>query len=226
MSISNPLYGLRQYLRYWNDNLTSLTDNYGAVFNQGYTKKSEEEFVLPKIKESIFQTLYIVKTGYQKLLIDQEKENYIESVFEGIDRLLDDFKKETGFSKYVPVANEELQKLKWNLHHYFDNELIALKAKTKNNKYGKIKMNLSKTEILHLFIMLRDMDYIDKNISNYALGKFLESSFLYFNSRKKDYMPLKKVAVEFGEIHSQASYSEDVLKKVNDKISSGKIKVK
>lgn len=58
----------------------------------------------------------------------------------------------------------------------------------------KLKIKMSKTDLMYLFLKLREGGLLDKRYSeDYAqLGKFIDNHFLFFNEREEEYSTIKK----------------------------------
>ena len=68
-----------------------------------------------------------------------------------------------------------IQELHRKLHGKYDEELLRLVNKKDHDSAGKLRFNINRSELLHLMLVLKDSDIIDKDTTDYALAHFIEN---------------------------------------------------
>ena len=113
---------------------------------------------------------------------------------------------------------------------YTSNIHVARIAKTillkKNRRlfFQKLKTELNRAELVHLFLLLKDANIISDRYSDYMVAKFLEYNFSYKNS-EGEYCPLVRIEKYFAKIRSGEQLSDDAIDEITSRLKK-KIKVK
>lgn len=230
---------------------SSLTENWSELlqqwedeFNFAYPKSNPigRGTNNPKIKsarltidkyirtaiESVFKTSYSeVILQFKNVILDSEKIGFLEGIFSTSEKLIENFKNSNVKNEYSEFVQDLFVKLNKKLHDKYDNDLFILRKETENiPDKAKLRFNLSRAELIHFFILLKDSNIIDNSYTDYALATFISKSFMCFNQQEQKYTSLKRVKKYIRDIKSKEQFSESAVEKVKDKIKASKINFK
>ena len=106
------------------------------------------------------------------------------------------------------------------IHKKFDDELLILKQLKRNPKDSeKLQFNISRTELTHLLLKLKDGDIISKDISDYALAVFSENNFLCVRDNTPR-VPMKGIQKYIAKIRSGEQLSVAAIESLKERLRS------
>ncbi len=225
MEKSNPLEGCFAVLREWDEVTTNWSDNY--YLEKEFSKDhllTEDQYFEKKINNLIHSAYKKTVSEYNNMVSDNEKIDFLNGIFKLSDKLVKDYstKLKAQSGKYAIEKTKELNR---KLHYFYDSELYLLQVEKENiSDSAKIKVDLNRTELVYLFMLLKDSDAFNANYKDYPIAKFISRSFLYFNKKKGKYTPMGMKSIKnfmddirSGEKHSPLA--EERIKEIFKKSS-------
>lgn len=119
------------------------------------------------------------------------------------------------------LSYDSIKGLEELLHIKFDEVLGRLQLDHPTSPQNKLKINLSRVDLVYLLLLLKDGGIID--CTDYRLGKFLEGQFLYSKSPGKIYSQVTQARKEINKIRNGALDVEKA-KAIQKMVASAKIK--
>lgn len=223
MNKGNPLISCISLVSDWDELTTYWSDQfYGALLKDNPLLKIDK-FYKSKIDSLVENTFKKVSGYYTSLITDSERIDFIRGIQEQSKDLYEKFKAQNNKTEHGKYAKETLKKLTYHMHYKYDETLFVLLQKEKNSDAQKLKMNLNRTELVHLFTLMKDSNIIQK-VSDYAIAAFLENNFTYCNENDEN-RPLTRIEDYIRKIRNGEQYSETAILKIQEKISDGEIKI-
>lgn len=158
---------------------------------------------LKKVDEPEILTLNFYKDYSPQLIIkisEKYKKDFIQT-FEGNYSLLesgeDKFKrielyKLNVFSNEIKNASHLIETLKDQLNKAIDELYEFIDTYKQKEVKDKIPFNLSKNEVITLFLLLHQKGYISPAIGKNDISRLIGRNFEYYNKTEKKYMPVIK----------------------------------
>ncbi|MBN2828928.1 MAG: hypothetical protein JXR56_01255 [Candidatus Cloacimonetes bacterium] len=159
-------------------------------------------------------------TVFGNLIISKKKIEFLEESYEIIEELQELTEKQQSKDEFIELVKSNMSSLYSKIHKKFDNDLVILKQPKRELKdTEKLQFNMTRTELTHFLLLLKDGDIIDKTISDYALAKFSENYF--FCIRNNDpRIPLKSIDKYIDKIRSEDQITETAITKIKERIKS------
>ena len=172
------------------------------------------------IKEVFTSTYEHLITAFGNLTVSNKKIEFIEEAFEIIGELQDLTEEQSQEDEFRKLVKSQMSSLYTQIHKKFDDELLILKQLKRNPKDSeKLQFNISRTELTHLLLMLKDGDIIRKDISDYALAVFSEKNFLCVRDNTLR-VPMKGIQKYIAKIRSGEQLSDVATESLKERIRS------
>jgi len=189
--------------------------------------KAEWESYFQQFIKKVFSSTYEnLNSAFQLIPSSKRKIEFIEEVFDALTNLLDctnEFEEADGFKRLI---KNQMQSLHNSIHATYDNKLIILQLEARDPlDSAKLKLKLTRTEVTHLFVLLKDIDIIDQSLSDYGLALFISKNFLCVG-KKESSLSKKKIEKYIGKIRSGEQFSDSSIRELKARITAGVIKLK
>lgn len=223
------------------NNYTNIYDNqqdnfYGLYIAQRQGQKVDlkdpaivngwEEYFQHYIIEIFSSTYEKLTSAFQLIPSSRGKTEFIEEVFDALANLLactHEFEEADRFKKLI---KNQMQSLHNSIHATYDNKLFIFKQEERDPRDSeKLRLKLNRTETTHLFVLLKDIDIIDKSLSDYGLALFISKNLLCVGKEESS-RPLKEIEKYIGKIRSGEQFSGSSIKELKARIAAGEIKLK
>lgn len=235
MEKNHPLGECILLAKNWTETIDQWTDNHFTleflnkkiIAKDLSTDKSEKEklhhYLIAQIKAVLDLSFDIVINQYIQLISDKDKIDYLKGIFDTSEDLIKMFGGSNSDTNYVQFAVTYMKELNWKFHNKFDDEYFVLLNKSITiEEKAKLKFNISRAQLVHLLILLKDSNIIDNAYTDYAIATFASKFFSYLNNEQKQ-SPLIRMEDYIGDIRHLDQYSEIAVNEIKEKIQQSKI---
>ncbi len=207
-----------------NDNFygaySAQNENREINLNDPAIKEKWEAHLRSYIKEVFTSTYEHLITAFGNLTVSNKKIEFIEEAFEIIGELQDLSEEQSDEDEFRILVKSQMSSIYTQIHKKFDDELLILKQLKRNPKDSeKLQFNISRTELTHLLLKLKDGDIISKDISDYALAVFSENNFLCVRDNTPR-VPMKGIQKYIAKIRSGEQLSDTATETLEERIKS------
>ena len=172
------------------------------------------------IKEVFTSTYEHLTTAFGNLTVSNKKIEFIEEAFEIIGELQYLSEEQSDEDEFRKLVKSQMSSVYTQIHKKFDDELLILKQLKRNPKDSeKLQFNISRTELTHLLLKLKDGDIISKDISDYALAVFSENNFLCVRDNTPR-VPMKGIQKYIAKIRSGEQLSVAAIESLKERLRS------
>ena len=159
-------------------------------------------------------------TAFGNITVSNKKIEFIEEAFEIIGELQDLSEEQSHEDEFRKLVKSQMSSVYTQIHKKFDDELLILKQLKRNPKDSeKLQFNISRTELTHLLLKLKDGDIISKDISDYALAVFSENNFLCVRDNTPR-VPMKGIQKYIAKIRSGEQLSVAAIESLKERLRS------
>lgn len=221
----------RETIDNWSDDYFTfeLLNNKKATHDLASDNNKEKlnDYLMTRIKGAITSTFDHIIHRYEQLINDNDKINFLHGIFDTSEDLIKIFEGNKSDAVYDRFAINCMKELNWKLHNNFDDIHFVLLNKNRHiDDKMKLRFNISRSQLIHLLILLKDSNIIDNTHSDYAIATFATKFFISLNDHTKEHSTLLRVKDYIRDIRSYEQYSESAVKEIKTKILNSEIKFK
>ena len=202
---------------------------YGAYYAQNENREINpndpaiqekwEAHLRSHIKEVFTSAYEHLITAFGNLTVSNKKIEFIEEAFEIIGELQDLSEEQSHEDEFRKLVKSQMSSLYTQIHRNFDEDLFIIKQLEREPKDSeKLQFNLTRTELTHFLLLLKDGDIISDNVSDYALAIFSEKNFVCTRENSTQ-IPLRSIEKYISKIRSGEQLSESATESLKEMIN-------
>lgn len=235
MEKNHPLRESILLAKNWYEKIGHWSDDYFAIkihndkkdkydiAADSHGKEKLHNYLKASIKEIMDSDFNNITNHFELLISDEEKIEFLNGIFAKLEDLIKVFEENFANTDYGQYAVETLKRIDWHLHYKFDDEhFVILNKSIRIEDKAKLRFNINRTQLVHLLVLMKDSNIIDKAYSDYAIAIFASKFFSYLNDEHK-YSPLIRIENYIGDIRYSEQYSSVAEKEIKEKIHQSKI---
>ena len=202
---------------------------YGAYYTQNENREINlndpaiqekwEAHLRSYIKEVFTSTYEHLITAFGNISVSKKKIEFLEETFEIIEELQELSKEQPCEDEFTELVQAQMSSLYNQIHIKFDVDLDILLQQKELKDTEKLQFNMTRTELTHFLLLLKDGDIIDKAVTDYALAKFSERYFFCIQNNRPR-IPLIEIEKYIGKIRSGEQQSDTATERIKERIKS------